>query len=119
MATAKALLSRKDNSFECEDRVVLLSSSPLRIGRSHKEEKADSDNGYFDCKVLSRNHANLSFEDGKFFIQAVFISAFLMFKELKLLRELQLHGGNWEDSELDKLLRLVGNQLIHLGPGDV
>ena len=42
-----------------------------------------------------------------------------MFKELKLLRELQLHGGNWEDSELDKLLRLVGNQLIHLGPGDV
>ena len=82
MATAKALLSRKDNSFECEDRVVLLSSSPLRIGRSHKEEKADSDNGYFDCKVLSRNHANLSFEDGKFYIQAVFISAFLMFKEL-------------------------------------
>jgi len=69
MATAKALLSRKDNSFECEDRVVRLSSSPLRIGRSHKEEKADSDNGYFDCKVLSRNHANLSFEDGKFFIQ--------------------------------------------------
>ena len=91
MATAKALLSRKDNSFECEDRVVLLSSSPLRIGRSHKEEKADSDNGYFDCKVLSRNHANLTFEDGKFYIQAVFISAFLMFKELlKGKQELKL-----------------------------
>ena len=30
--------------------------------------QSESDNGYFDCKVLSRQHALLLYEDGKFFL---------------------------------------------------
>ena len=64
---AKAILAPKQNSFQFEDRLFEL-SSPVRIGRSHKEDKADSSNGFFDCKVLSRNHAMLVFDEGKFFV---------------------------------------------------
>ena len=64
---AKAILAPKQNSFQFEDRLLEL-SSPVRIGRSHKEDKADSGNGFFDCKVLSRNHAMLVFDEGKFFV---------------------------------------------------
>lgn len=64
---AKAILAPKHNSFQFEDRLLEL-SSPVRIGRSHKEDKADSGNGFFDCKVLSRNHATLVFDEGKFYV---------------------------------------------------
>ena len=30
--------------------------------------QSDSDNGFFDCKVLSRQHAMLLFEEEKFFL---------------------------------------------------
>ena len=65
--TAKAILVPKSNSYQFEDRVLEL-NSPIRIGRSHKDDKPDSGNGYFDCKVLSRNHAMILFDEGKFFI---------------------------------------------------
>ena len=49
---AKAILAPKPNSFQFEDRVLELGGgAAVRIGRAHKEDKADSDNGYFDCKV--------------------------------------------------------------------
>ena len=32
---------------------------PLKIGRAFKNEKSSPDNGYFDCKVLSKAHAML------------------------------------------------------------
>ena len=64
---AKAILTPKPSSSLFEDRCLQLSSS-ARIGRSHKEDRSDSGNGVFECKVLSRNHALLKFEDGKFFI---------------------------------------------------
>jgi len=41
---------------------------PAKVGRAHKEDKADASNGYFDCKVLSRQHSLLMFEEGKFFL---------------------------------------------------
>ena len=49
---AKAILAPKPNSFQFEDRVLELGGgAAVRVGRAHKEDKADSDNGYFDCKV--------------------------------------------------------------------
>ena len=49
---AKVILAPKPNSFQFEDRVLELGGgAAVRVGRAHKEDKADSDNGYFDCKV--------------------------------------------------------------------
>ena len=42
--TAKAILVPKSNSYQFEDRVLEL-NSPIRIGRSHKDDKPDSGNG--------------------------------------------------------------------------
>ena len=35
--------------------------------------------------------------------------------ELRFLTDLQLHDGHWRESELDKLLRSLGNRLLNLG----
>merc|ERR1712106_380317 len=40
----------------------------IKIGRAFKNEKSDSSNAYFDCKVLSKAHALLLFEDEKFYL---------------------------------------------------
>ena len=64
---ARALLTPKSSSVLFEDRCVDL-AQPVRVGRSHKDDRSDSSNGIFECKVLSRNHALLVFEEGKFFI---------------------------------------------------
>lgn len=46
-----------------ERRVVLL--EPAKIGRSVAQAKPSLSNTIFDCKVLSRNHAMLWYENGK------------------------------------------------------
>jgi len=65
--TPRAFLTPKPNSFHFEDRLLEL-NSPAKIGRSHKDDRSESGNGYFDCKVLSRNHATIMFDEGKFFL---------------------------------------------------
>jgi len=65
--SARAILSPKVNSLQFDDRVLLL-DVPAKIGRSHKDDQADSSNGFFDCKVLSRAQAMILFEDEKFFL---------------------------------------------------
>jgi len=64
---AKAILTARPNSFKFSDRVIDL-DVPIKIGRAFKNEKSDSSNAYFDCKVLSKAHALLLFEDSKFFV---------------------------------------------------
>lgn len=46
-----------------ERRVAL--SEPAKIGRSVAQAKPSPANTIFDCKVLSRNHAMLWYENGK------------------------------------------------------
>uniref|UniRef100_A0A0K2V9X4 Putative LOC100881837 [Megachile rotundata] n=1 Tax=Lepeophtheirus salmonis TaxID=72036 RepID=A0A0K2V9X4_LEPSM len=65
--SAKAVLTPKLTSYPFEDRLLLL-DIPAKIGRSHKEGIAASNNGYFDCKVLSRQHAIILNEEGRFYI---------------------------------------------------
>jgi len=65
--SARAFLTAKPNSFNFEDRLLEL-DSPAKIGRSHKDDRSESGNGYFDCKVLSRTHAMIMYDEGKFFL---------------------------------------------------
>ena len=53
---AKAILVAKPNSFNFEDRVLLL-DIPAKVGRAHKDDKSDSGNAYFDCKVRKYSSA--------------------------------------------------------------
>jgi len=65
--SAKAFFTAKPNSFHFEDRLLEL-DAPAKIGRSHKDDRSESGNGYFDCKVLSRTHAMIMYDEGKFFL---------------------------------------------------
>jgi len=65
--SARAFLTARPNSFAFEDRLLVL-DAPVKVGRSHKEDRSDSGNCFFDCKVLSRAHAKILFEDGKFYL---------------------------------------------------
>ncbi|CAD6228433.1 GSCOCG00012038001-RA-CDS [Cotesia congregata] len=66
--TAKGILMCRDNSHAFQDRTLNL-DQPVKIGRSVARTRAANDNAIFDCKVLSRNHALLWYNAGKFFLQ--------------------------------------------------
>ncbi|XP_043477592.1 sarcolemmal membrane-associated protein [Leptopilina heterotoma] len=65
---AKGVLICRDNSHLFQDRTLLL-DHPMKIGRSVARAKATLSNAIFDCKVLSRNHAILWYDSGKFYLQ--------------------------------------------------
>uniref|UniRef100_A0A0N5BXF7 FHA domain-containing protein n=1 Tax=Strongyloides papillosus TaxID=174720 RepID=A0A0N5BXF7_STREA len=44
-------------------------SKPMTIGRSVGKSRPNNDNAVFDCKVLSRNHAIMWWEEGTFYIK--------------------------------------------------
>lgn len=67
-SVAKAYLICHPNSHSFADRTLVL-DKPVKIGRSVGHNKTSANNGIFDCKVLSRNHALLWFEDGKFLLK--------------------------------------------------
>nr|XP_023024986.1 sarcolemmal membrane-associated protein isoform X1 [Leptinotarsa decemlineata] len=64
----KAVLSCRPNSHLFQERTLALDQS-VKIGRSVARAKPTSTNAIFDCKVLSRHHALLWYENGKFFLQ--------------------------------------------------
>ncbi|XP_063219396.1 sarcolemmal membrane-associated protein-like isoform X4 [Bacillus rossius redtenbacheri] len=66
--TAKAVLICRPNSHPFQERTLLL-DQPVKIGRSVARARAAPNNAIFDCKVLSRNHALLWYENGKFYLQ--------------------------------------------------
>ncbi|KAG8253200.1 hypothetical protein J6590_040859 [Homalodisca vitripennis] len=51
-----------------DDRTLSL-EQPVKIGRSVARARAAQSNGIFDCKVLSRNHALIWYNNGKFYLQ--------------------------------------------------
>ncbi|CAG0892766.1 unnamed protein product [Darwinula stevensoni] len=68
LGVACAVLICRPNSHPFEERTVRL-DQPVKIGRSVARCRPSHDNAIFDCKVLSRNHALLWYEKGKFFLQ--------------------------------------------------
>lgn len=67
-SSCKAILQFCANSHPFEERTLSL-DQPVKIGRLLAKAKVSLNNGIFDCKVLSRNHALLWHENGKFFLQ--------------------------------------------------
>lgn len=60
----KAVLKHHSNSFPFEERSLDLSGQ-VKVGRAVAKCKPAEDNAIFDCKVLSRNHAVIWFENGR------------------------------------------------------
>ncbi|CAG7831650.1 unnamed protein product, partial [Allacma fusca] len=65
---ARAILTCRPNSHPFQDRGVSL-EQPVKIGRSVARARPSTNNAIFDCKVLSRNHALLWYDTGKFYLQ--------------------------------------------------
>lgn len=65
---AKAVLICHPNSHSFVDRTLVL-DKPIKIGRLVGHNKTNTSNAVFDCKVLSRNHALLWYEDGRFLLR--------------------------------------------------
>nr|CAB3266368.1 sarcolemmal membrane-associated protein [Phallusia mammillata] len=66
--TAIAFFHCRPNSHPFQDRQLTL-KEPTKIGRSVARCRPSPNNAVFDCKVLSRNHALLWYENGKFYLQ--------------------------------------------------
>lgn len=67
---ARAVLVCRPNSHPFSSRTLLLEPNKIvKIGRAIARTKASDANAIFDCKVLSRNHAELWYNEGKFFIK--------------------------------------------------
>lgn len=67
---ARAVLVCRPNSHPFSSRTLSLEANKIvKIGRAIARTKATEANAIFDCKVLSRNHAELWYSEGKFFIK--------------------------------------------------
>ncbi|KAK9497592.1 hypothetical protein O3M35_004291 [Rhynocoris fuscipes] len=66
--SGKAVLSCRPNSHPFPERTLIL-DQPVKIGRSVARARPATNNAIFDCKVLSRNHALIWYNNGKFFLQ--------------------------------------------------
>jgi len=64
----RASLICRPNSHPFQDRMLSLDQS-VKVGRSVARARPVNTNAIFDCKVLSRNHALLWYENGKFYLQ--------------------------------------------------
>ena len=64
----KAVLVCRPNSHPFQDRTLMLDQA-VKVGRSVARARPSPTNAIFDCKVLSRNHALLWYEQGKFYLQ--------------------------------------------------
>jgi len=64
----RASLLCRPNSHPFQDRLLGL-DQPVKVGRSVARARPTQTNAIFDCKVLSRNHALLWYENGKFYLQ--------------------------------------------------
>ena len=47
----RIVLYREAGSVKFNDRVLTLSGEPAKVGRASKEERPDTSNAVFDCKV--------------------------------------------------------------------
>ncbi|XP_066994733.2 sarcolemmal membrane-associated protein-like [Anabrus simplex] len=66
--TARATLTCRPNSHPFQERNLNL-AQPVKIGRSVAHARPALNNAIFDCKVLSRNHALVWYEENKFYLQ--------------------------------------------------
>ncbi|CAK9292793.1 unnamed protein product [Gordionus sp. m RMFG-2023] len=65
---SRLLLRPITPAYSCDFREVYL-DEPCKIGRAVGKIKPHKNNAIFDCKVLSRNHAIIWYENAKFFLK--------------------------------------------------
>ena len=63
-ASPLVVFTSRPNSHPFQERHIYC-QDPVKIGRSVARAHPAPTNAIFDCKVLSRNHASLWFEDNK------------------------------------------------------
>jgi len=66
--SALAVIQCRPNSHPFQERNISL-HEPVKVGRSVARARPAPNNAIFDCKVLSRNHALMWYENGKFYLQ--------------------------------------------------
>jgi len=69
---AVAILTCCANSHPFQERNVTLLES-VKIGRSVAQSRPAQTNAIFDCKVLSRHHALLWYDNGKVSADVIFL----------------------------------------------
>ena len=52
----KIVITKEQNSAKFTDRVLIISSDPVLVSRSSREQRSDTSNAVFDCKVSSMKH---------------------------------------------------------------
>ena len=52
----KIVITKEPNSAKFTDRVLTLSSDPVLVSRSSREQRSETSNAVFDCKVLCMKH---------------------------------------------------------------
>lgn len=67
----RAILTSRPNSHPFQERHLILDQA-IKVGRSVARCRPATTNAIFDCKVLSRNHALLWYENGK--VRCLFLS---------------------------------------------
>jgi len=65
----KIVITKEPNSAKFTDRVLTLSSDPVLVSRSSREQRSETSNAVFDCKVLSKPHAMFSVSNGQIFLK--------------------------------------------------
>jgi len=65
----RIVLYREAGSVKFNDRVLTLSGEPAKVGRASKEERPDTSNAVFDCKVLSKTQAEFKFDGSHFYLR--------------------------------------------------
>ena len=81
---AFALLSARPNSHPFQERHISL-KEVVKIGRAVAKTKPSSNNAVFDCKVLSRNHAIMWYENGKVCLKMINIAYLLQLFSYKIV----------------------------------
>lgn len=67
---ARVIMFCQPSSHPFQTRNILLEpDQEVKVGRSITRNRVSENNAIFDCKVLSRNHAQVWMSDGKFYIR--------------------------------------------------
>eukprot|EP00092_Neocalanus_flemingeri_P011053 GFUD01011901.1.p1 GENE.GFUD01011901.1~~GFUD01011901.1.p1 ORF type:complete len:835 (-),score=288.99 GFUD01011901.1:58-2562(-) len=96
--TSKIILSSQPGSANFSDRVLLLDPETVTVSRSSTDEKPETDNAVFDCRVLSKAQAVFSLVDEKFYLKdtgssnGTFINNFRLSQAGKQSEETQIYS---------------------------
>jgi len=74
----------RPNSHPFQERCIPL-NEPVKVGRAVARLKALPNNAIFDCKVLSRQHAKLWYENGKVYLNISLVGYSIIFRNFILV----------------------------------